>query len=42
MDVKYYDDDFRIVEDLDGELFVYSRPVVPREFDIVEKMPEIA
>lgn len=39
VDVKFYDDDFRIVEDLDGELFVYSRPVVPRGFDIVEKMP---
>lgn len=38
VNVKYFDDDFRIVEDLDGELFVYSRPVVPREFDIVEKV----
>ncbi len=39
VDVVYYDDDFRIVQDLDGELFVYSRPVVPRGFDIVEEMP---
>ena len=39
VDVIYFDDDFRIVEDCDGELFVYSRPVVPRAFDIVEKMP---
>ena len=28
--VKYVDDDFRIVEDKSGDLFVYSRPVVPR------------
>ena len=28
--MKYVDDDFRIVEDKDGDLFVYSRPVVPR------------
>ena len=40
VDVVYYDDDFRIVQDLDGELFVYSRPVVSREFDIVEKPKE--
>jgi hypothetical protein len=36
VDVKYYDDDFRIVQDLDGELFVYTRPVVPRSLDIKE------
>ena len=29
--VKYLDDDFRIVEDGDGELFVYTRPVVARD-----------
>ncbi len=34
--VKYVDDDFRIVEDIDGELFVYSRPVIPRSLDIVD------
>lgn len=28
--LKYVDDDFRIVEDKDGELFVYSRPVFSR------------
>ena len=28
--VVYADNDFRIVEDADGELFVYTRPVVPR------------
>ena len=28
--VVYLDEDFRIVEDKDGELFVYSRPVVTR------------
>jgi len=40
--VKYYDDDFRIVEDLDGELFVYSRPVIPREFNIKEEIKVLA
>jgi len=29
--VKYVDEDFRIVEDIDGELFVYTRPVIPRQ-----------
>jgi len=32
--VRYIDEDFRIVEDKDGDLFVYSRPVVPRPLDI--------
>eukprot|EP00980_Cylindrotheca_fusiformis_P013848 scaffold3596_cov126-Cylindrotheca_fusiformis.AAC.6 len=32
--VKYLDDDFRIVQDIDGEYFVYTRPVVPRALDI--------
>lgn len=32
--IKFVDDDFRIVEDDDGELFVYSRPVVPRPLDL--------
>jgi len=32
----FVDNDFRIVEDIDGELFVYTRPVVPRDFDIKE------
>mmetsp|Transcript_37619 Transcript_37619/g.82387 ORF Transcript_37619/g.82387 Transcript_37619/m.82387 type:complete len:343 (+) Transcript_37619:105-1133(+) len=35
--VRYVDDDFRIVEDKDGDLFVYSRPVVSRPLDIVEE-----
>ena len=34
VDVKYYDEDFRIVQDKDGDLFVYTRPVVPRPLDI--------
>ena len=34
--VRYVDNDFRIVEDKDGDLFVYSRPVVPREMDIFD------
>jgi hypothetical protein len=32
--VKYVDNDFRIVQDIDGEFFVYTRPVVPRELAI--------
>lgn len=32
--VKYVDDDFRIVEDSTGDLFIYTRPVVPRPLDI--------
>jgi hypothetical protein len=32
--VKYLDDDFRIVQDVDGEYFVYTRPVVPRGLEI--------
>mmetsp|Transcript_7787 Transcript_7787/g.7360 ORF Transcript_7787/g.7360 Transcript_7787/m.7360 type:complete len:366 (-) Transcript_7787:137-1234(-) len=40
VDVKYFDDDFRIVQDNDGELFVYTRPVVPRPLDIEEDIKE--
>lgn len=29
--LKYIDDDFRIVQDVDGEYFVYTRPVVSRK-----------
>ena len=36
VDVKYLDDDFRIVQDIDGELFVYTRPVVPRDLGVEE------
>lgn len=32
--VRYYDEDFRVVEDKSGDLFVYSRPVVSRTLDI--------
>lgn len=32
--VKYVDDDFRIVQDIDGEYFVYTRPVVPRPLQL--------
>jgi len=32
--VKFVDEDFRIVEDDDGEMFVYTRPVVPRPLDL--------
>uniref|UniRef100_A0A7S4JBV9 Plastid lipid-associated protein/fibrillin conserved domain-containing protein n=1 Tax=Odontella aurita TaxID=265563 RepID=A0A7S4JBV9_9STRA len=38
--VKYVDEDVRIVEDKDGDLFVYSRPVVPRELDLSESSNE--
>ena len=31
--IDYLDDDFRIVQDIDGEFFVYSRPVVPRPLE---------
>ena len=30
VEVKYLDDEMRIVADRDGELFVYMRPVDPR------------
>lgn len=33
--VNYVDKDFRIVQDIDGEYFVYTRPVVPRELVIL-------
>lgn len=33
--IKYVDQDFRIVEDKDGDLFVYTRPVVPRKLDLM-------
>ncbi|KAL7555088.1 hypothetical protein ACHAWF_018801 [Thalassiosira exigua] len=32
--VRYFDEDFRVVEDKSGDLFVYSRPVVSRNLDI--------
>lgn len=34
--VKYVDEDFRIVQDIDGELFVYVRPICPRSLDLME------
>lgn len=33
VNVRYVDDDFRIVEDLSGDWFVYCRPVVSRPLD---------
>lgn len=36
VDIQYCDKDFRIAADKDGELFVYTRPVVPRPLDISE------
>jgi len=35
--INYADDDFRIVQDGDGEYFVYTRPVVPRPLDLMSK-----
>jgi len=32
--VVFIDEDFRIVKDKDGDLFVYTRPVVPRDLRI--------
>jgi hypothetical protein len=31
--VRYVDDDFRVVEDVSGDYFVYTRPVVARPLD---------
>lgn len=31
--VVYVDEDFRVVRDKDGDLFVYTRPVVPRDLN---------
>lgn len=36
--LKYVDEDFRVVEDSDGELFVYTRPVFIEEIDNVENI----
>lgn len=33
--INYADKDFRIVQDIDGEYFVYTRPVVSRELQIL-------
>lgn len=35
--VRYVDDDFRIVEDLSGDYFVYTRPVLPRALDLASE-----
>jgi hypothetical protein len=31
--INYLDEDFRIVQDIDGEFFVYTRPVIPRPLE---------
>ena len=33
---RYCDEDFRIVEDRSGDLFVYTRPLMPRALDLAE------
>jgi len=38
--VRYCDDDFRIVQDVSGDYFVYTRPVVPRSLDLAEEQPQ--
>lgn len=35
VDIVYCDNDFRIARDLDGELFVYTRPIVSRDLDLM-------
>jgi hypothetical protein len=35
--IKYVDDDFRIVQDISGDYFVYTRPVIPRPLDLVQQ-----
>jgi hypothetical protein len=35
--VRYVDNDFRIVQDVSGDYFVYTRPVVPRSLDLVSE-----
>lgn len=34
VNVRFVDDDFRVVEDVSGDLFVYTRPVVSRPLDL--------
>jgi uncharacterized membrane protein YgdD (TMEM256/DUF423 family) len=35
--MRYVDDDFRIVQDVSGDYFVYTRPVIPRSLDLAEE-----
>ena len=35
--VRYLDEDFRIVQDVSGDYFVYTRPVLPRPLDLMEE-----
>lgn len=34
--IRYVDDNFRIVQDLSGDYFVYTRPVIKRPLDLAE------
>jgi len=34
--VRFADEDFRIVQDVTGDYFVYTRPVVPRSLDLAQ------
>lgn len=35
--VRYCDEDFRIVQDISGDYFVYARPVLPRPLDLAQQ-----
>lgn len=35
--IRYVDDEFRVVQDVSGEFFVYTRPVLPRPLDLAEE-----
>ena len=38
--VRYCDGDFRIVQDVSGDYFVYTRPVIPRPLDLFDGVAE--
>jgi hypothetical protein len=38
--IRYVDDDFRIVQDVSGDYFVYTRPVLPRALDLASSGEE--
>jgi hypothetical protein len=37
--IRYVDNDFRIVQDISGDYFVYTRPIIPRPLDLA--IPQI-
>jgi len=34
--LRYFDGDFRVVEDRGGQFFVYARPIAPRPLKVLE------